>query len=523
MIGLALTEGDDDDLDEWNRRSHVVPQAPAAPPPYVNIYSPAAPVPAVQTPVPTPQIPAAPVPPSPTITVRVNTPPTIQAGNQQTGPRYTSPVSSRTRSKNKKPLAPPSNTPTSPSSLRKRSNQRQMIQGQRLESQDLSDTDSEDLGDDLSSLDSEPGTETPARYKSTPRQLPVRQMPNPAFNAANPVGAGNAQTIDVYYPWKPNEIMAILTGMPDRKKSPTSFVDFLWTTILVYNAESRDLWALVQQVLTPAEHARFLANLQFADHAALANHHAQNDARERAILTALTTTLQKPIDISKVLDTKPKRGEGAEEFLERFSEVYRSQSGDANYRNGANSPQYCAILINCLPTQVSEAIKTNNMDWSDNSPSQMARAVKYYWKESKNQESQPQVKIKAEYVMKKEEQKPTPDGVEYQMEPQYCVPGWVDGQGYGYVRHPNGPTAPNYGPPYAPLRHSFDGRRGGGRQAGSGTCFNCGQQGHWSKECPSRRQGRRGHMQGQQRGGWQGNRGRGRYTDFSQNDPFPQY
>ncbi|XP_038668122.1 uncharacterized protein LOC119973770 [Scyliorhinus canicula] len=254
--------------------------------------------------------------------------------------------------------------------------------------------------------------------------------------------------------------MAILAGIPDRKQSPAAFIHFLRTTIQVYNTETRDLWALVQQILKPEEHIRFRHNLHLHNPnllvpvtlAGLLALHNNQQQQQDAIYQALTTTLQKPVDIIKVLETKPKKGEGADEFSERFEENYKNQAGDVNYRNGANSPQYCAMLLSCLLTQVSDAIKTNNMDWSDNSPTQMARAVKYYWKDGSTEgSSKVQPKVKAEYVMKKDEQTPAPDNTGYQMEPQFCVPGWVTPEGQGYLTHPNGPRAASYGPPYTPF------------------------------------------------------------------------
>lgn len=132
----------------------------------------------------------------------------------------------------------------------------------------------------------------------------------------------------MYFPY-PNEIMAILSQMPDWTKPPASFVSFFRTIIRVYNSNSRDLWPWCN-VITPVEHARFLANL--GGHDTRTNLLAQRPARKDAIIIALT--LQKPIDISWiVLDTGPQKGEGAEEFLKKFSEIYIVQSGDTNYRN----------------------------------------------------------------------------------------------------------------------------------------------------------------------------------------------
>lgn len=104
-------------------------------------------------------------------------------------------------------------------------------------------------------------------------------MPNPDFDRACAVGANYPETIDAYSPWKPNEMMAALSKIPDRKKSPASFVDYLRTTMRVYYADSRDLWAVIQQIITPTEHTRFLATLGHPTHEALINVIAYNSAR----------------------------------------------------------------------------------------------------------------------------------------------------------------------------------------------------------------------------------------------------
>ncbi|XP_072332384.1 uncharacterized protein [Scyliorhinus torazame] len=269
------------------------------------------------------------------------------------------------------------------------------------------------------------------------RQLPIRKMrnPDPGTAAANP-------TIDVYFPWTPSEMMAIMTTIPDRKKSPAAFVDSLRTTISIYQADSRDLWALVQQILTPAEYRTCLNHLNYASHAALQQAYALDDDRRTQILNALNSTFQRPINLSVILDLKPKKNEDPEEFLGRFNEIYRGQSGDLLYQNGQNSPQYCAMLMHCLPPSVVTAVKCNNMNWTENDPSQMARAVRFYWKEGVGPEGGSVTKVKTEYVMKKDDLRPQQGAemVVYQQEPQYSDFGWVDQRRGGYQTHPKGPS-----------------------------------------------------------------------------------
>lgn len=65
---------------------------------------------------------------------------------------------------------------------------------------------------------------------------------------------------NVWLLWKPHEMMTILLGVP-KKRNPQAFIEFLRTTISVYHADSRELWVLVQQVLTAVEYTRFLVHL----------------------------------------------------------------------------------------------------------------------------------------------------------------------------------------------------------------------------------------------------------------------
>lgn len=83
-------------------------------------------------------------------------------------------------------------------------------------------------------------------------------MQNPSFDPTNAVSVNNRCTIRVYSPWKPNEIMAILSQIPDHRKSPASFVDHLRTTMRIYHTDFQDLWAVIQQIITLSKHTRFL-------------------------------------------------------------------------------------------------------------------------------------------------------------------------------------------------------------------------------------------------------------------------
>uniref|UniRef100_UPI00398F8C65 uncharacterized protein n=1 Tax=Pristiophorus japonicus TaxID=55135 RepID=UPI00398F8C65 len=251
--------------------------------------------------------------------------------------------------------------------------------------------------------------ETPRPLKKcAPKQLPVRTVPNPhALAPAAPVVDGGPNVpppamIQLWLPWKPHELMSILTSAPNKNTCPQRFIEFLSRTIRVYQADSRDLWSLVQQVLTGSEWTRFKEALGYQTHDALEVAHANNENRETMILDAVHVVLRKPVDITKVLDMKPKKGETVEEFLERFKEVYGTQSGDQVFSKGQPSPQFCSMLMNCLPGTVATAIRPNNLDWCDTTTQAMSRAVKAFWKDGPTVELKDSLltKVKTEYVVK---------------------------------------------------------------------------------------------------------------------------
>ncbi|XP_038643541.1 leucine-rich repeat and immunoglobulin-like domain-containing nogo receptor-interacting protein 1 [Scyliorhinus canicula] len=79
--------------------------------------------------------------------------------------------------------------------------------------------------------------------------MPMRQVPNPAYDPNANAGNPNAErTMNIYFPWKPNEIMSLLAGIPDRKVSPSAFVDQLQCTI---RAGGRTLLPVVWPPLLP--------------------------------------------------------------------------------------------------------------------------------------------------------------------------------------------------------------------------------------------------------------------------------
>ncbi|XP_055487194.1 uncharacterized protein LOC129694503 [Leucoraja erinacea] len=260
------------------------------------------------------------------------------------------------------------------------------------------------------------------------RQMPMRTVPNPAAAGVAVVAGGPPATIQVYAPWKPNDMLIILNGAPDKVKCPGRFVEFIGNMLDAYQAVSLDAWSLVRQSLNRTQWGKFLAQLGYNNHAAMEAVHpgvAGDEQRKTLLLAALEATLRKPIDLPKVLDQKPKRNEDPEDFLERFKDVYGSHAGDQNFNTGQQSPQFCATLMLCLPDGVGTSVKTNNLNWTGMNTPDMCRAVCALWK--RGEAGDPPAKVKTEYVITRE-QPPKPKGPPhaetrgYQKEHQSCVP-----------------------------------------------------------------------------------------------------
>ncbi|GCC22821.1 hypothetical protein chiPu_0001211 [Chiloscyllium punctatum] len=95
---------------------------------------------------------------------------------------------------------------------------------------------------------------------------------------------------------------------------------------------------------------------------------AQDQQRLDNTFAAASTILAKPIDLNHILELHSKSTESAEDFLESFRECYESNSGDRALNFHAVNTKYNAVLLNCLPSSVATAVKTNNLDWVDANP-----------------------------------------------------------------------------------------------------------------------------------------------------------
>jgi len=349
-----------------------------------------------------------------------------------------------------------------------------------------------------------PHSKEKIRSKRT-RKPPKRgnhQFPNRTVANPNP-GQGGEVTMEVYIPWKPQEMCLIMSHAPNRKTNPEDFLDYIIKTIQMYQATPQDLFSLCCMALTPSECSTWKGHLHDPapqDWVTFARQVPNVRDQITTISDALKRTLQQPVDITQVLECKPKVGEDGPDYWDRFCSTYATFAGDTTYNAGLASPQFNALLLQCIPETLAAYIRINNMNWPDNTRAQMRRALTYYWNTSK--ESKP-TKVKQELVQRPARPRPLrkPDSMACQMEPQFYAPGWVNSEGYGYVTHPNGPTKPCYGPPYVPKPLAPRSRAPRFNQ----NCFNCGDPDHWHRDCPHN----------------QSNRGpRGRRQTFTTANPF---
>ncbi|GCC23235.1 hypothetical protein chiPu_0001629 [Chiloscyllium punctatum] len=184
--------------------------------------------------------------------------------------------------------------------------------------------------------------------------IPRRELLNPQAGAA-----GQNATIHVYCPWKPHEIMSILSNAPDHHKAPQQFVDFLNNMIKVSDNTVQDLWALIQHTFTNTEFARFTERIGYNDFAALTNAVAQDQQRQNDILAAASAILAKPIDLTLILELHLKSKDSAEDFLEHLT-YYESCSGaralNFHVVNGKyNSDVELSAALSVPPRQLPES------------------------------------------------------------------------------------------------------------------------------------------------------------------------
>ncbi|GCC41441.1 hypothetical protein chiPu_0025302 [Chiloscyllium punctatum] len=163
-------------------------------------------------------------------------------------------------------------------------------------------------------------------------------------------------------------MMSILSNTPDHHKGPQQFIDFLSTTIKIYDGNAQDLWALLQQALTLSEYAHFTECFDHNNFTAFANAVAQDQQQQDDILAAPSAILAKPIDLACVLEFHPESKESPEDFLECFRECYESYSSDLARDFNAINAQYNSMLLNCLLPSVATVVKTNDLDCVEAAP-----------------------------------------------------------------------------------------------------------------------------------------------------------
>lgn len=340
------------------------------------------------------------------------------------------------------------------------------------------------------------------RVKTNPRRtaqnLPMRTVPNPRAGDAN-----QADTMQIYAPWRPHEQCMIRDKAPDRHKTPKEFVEYLRSTVEYYQATDRDIWSMTLSLLSAAERQKWKDVMTHQTWQTLkaVQAHADETVCVDFMMTTLFECLKKPINMSVVLDCKPGPKEDPQSYLDRFTSIYGTFAGDSVYNAGNRSPAFNAMLMSCLPLKVQSMIKTD-LNWSDNDITQMRRAVAAFWADGAgNTAATSAPRIKTEYYM----WDPAAED-SYQALAIRPGNGMCPGRGRGFPPRPQW-DRPRWGEFQGGRNqnHPGQGRSRGERGAG-GSCFRCGGRGHWKRECPS---GVSGAIQGRQ-------------APYSTNNPFSQ-
>lgn len=300
------------------------------------------------------------------------------------------------------------------------------------------------------------------------QMFPLRTVPNPQ------AGQGNQPlTVEIYSPWKPQELCLIRDKAPNKTASPDAFVDYLRSTVEYYSANDRDLWGLTMSLLTVAEKTKWknAMNLQTWEAVKNVPAHREDVGIPLCInfmMEHLTNCLKQPINMSKVIDCKPAPREDPQTYFDRFVETYKTHAGDSAFNRGENSAPFNSILMSCLPYKQQTMIKTN-LNWAENDLNQMRRAVVTFWPEATGKgpggAGGMGMGIKNEYVLREDDL--APEGQVYALRPQY--PGGKERGGPG---RPFGNTG----------QREWDWNKNRNNR-----CFRCGREGHWMRDCPARR------------------------------------
>ena len=302
------------------------------------------------------------------------TPPSSIGPGPSTTGVLTDPIARRTRSQtkanaDKTPGPAPKTKNTSRSIREKQKGHRRRLHNMHVGVSNH--TDSSSSGTETES-DSDPEPQQSGRPS---RQFPMRQVSNPNLDDRQP------GTVEVYTPWKPQEMWMIMNNAPDKKTKPEDFIEHLMSTIRIYQATSRDLYSLCCMTLSAAEREKWQRFLGDNITSWVEFQTAQPQATNQIdlIRTALRKTLQQPLDLFRVLSCEPKGEEDGPEFFDRFCSTYATYAGDTDFNAGGVSPHFNALLMQCLPDDVCKSIKTHTLDWSTKSKHDMRNLVTHFW------------------------------------------------------------------------------------------------------------------------------------------------
>ena len=225
----------------------------------------------------------------------------------------------------------------------------------------------------------QPGTseqlQDPAPKPSSPIAHRLRQSQNAILNMPMVEVSGPEGTTLVFRPWTSDDIKAASQNLQNPTTSGKIFGEQLSTFCQEFKPTTNELKRLLITKMKPTDWQKISGKFPIID--VRCKHIDWDDDsnihyREviQNICTALTQAFPVKINMEKITACKQKVGENPDEYLTRLTEIFNTHSGLQMPDQPGNAPDVWEIhLSNCflngLKSNISSAIKTSCIGWSD--------------------------------------------------------------------------------------------------------------------------------------------------------------
>ncbi|XP_057191231.1 uncharacterized protein LOC130555220 [Triplophysa rosa] len=366
------------------------------------------------------------------------------------------------------------------------------------------------------------------------RQLQVPQMQAPLMHRPG----GNSQ----YQPWSHSDMTAIASKLPPITSGGSRWLSKLTALSHGTDLALGDLRCLLGQILTASQ----MQNLELDANTM----YVANEIPFTRVSTVVSQTLRRlypvPPTVYQNIKFRIKPGETGAAYYFRCAAEWEQMVEENSLNNPVTRDIFRAAVMTGAPNGVKQAMENNpdipvasNEVWERHLVHHTDRAVERANKEEeelervKTQLLKLQLeKAKSEGTTKKAKQMPqhTPNAPQ-PIDPYQGPP--YSGSPFGGPTHHHPYSNPHYA--QGPNRRQGPPWRGNGRgqpERGRGgferdQCFECGEYGHWARNCPQKSAQSQGQSNGPPAGGWgprrggTGGRGRGPQTPYNPGQRFP--